>query len=48
MCEFLDRIEEKGKMKTLISLVQDRLLNVEEAAKRAGMSVEEFKKQLNN
>ena len=38
----------KGKMKTLISLVQDGLLNVEEAAKRAGMSVEEFKKQLNN
>lgn len=52
MCEYLDRIiaegETKGKMKTLISLVQDGLLNVEEAAKRAGMSVEEFKKQLNN
>ena len=51
MCEYLDRIiaegETKGKMKTLISLVQDGLLNVEEAAKRAGMSVEEFKKLCN-
>lgn len=52
MCEYLDRIIAEGKaegaLETLISLVQDGLLNVEEAAKRSGMSVEEFKKQFNN
>ena len=36
-----------GKMKTLCELVKDNLLSLEEAAKRADMTVEEFEKELN-
>lgn len=52
MCNLSDLIEEKGiekgieqgRLNTLISLVQDGLLPVEEAAKRSEMTVEDFKK----
>ena len=52
MCNLSDLIEEKGiqqgieqgRLTTLISLVQDGLLPVEEAAKRAELTVEDFKK----
>ena len=52
MCNYSDLIEEKGiekgieqgRLITLIALVQDGLLPVEEAAKRAEMTVEDFKK----
>ncbi len=50
MCNYSDLIEEKGiekgieqgKLTTLIALVQDDLLSVEEAAKRADMTVEDL------
>ena len=35
-----------GKIETLCDLVTDNLLSVEEAAKRADMTVEEFEKEL--
>ena len=35
---------EKGQRKILISLVRDGVITVEEAAKRAGLSVAEFQK----
>lgn len=48
MCNLSDLIEEKGieqgRLNTLIALVQDGLLSVEEATKRAEMTVEDFKK----
>ena len=59
MCEVLDRVEargiEKGRMEgrqegiinILISLVNDGILSVYEAALRADMSVEDFKKYIN-
>ena len=59
MCEVLDRVEargiEKGRMEgrqegiinILISLVNDGVLSVYEAALRADMSVEDFKKYIN-
>ena len=37
---------EVGKFETLCELVKDGLLSIEEAAKRADMEVEEFKKEL--
>ena len=48
MCNLSDLIEERGiekgleqgKQSTLIALVQDGLISVEEAAKRADMTVE--------
>ena len=55
MCTVLDEIEtrgiekgieqgiEKGRDNTLISLVHDGLLNIEIAADRAGVSIDEFK-----
>ena len=50
MCKVLDEIEcngiETGRDNTLYSLVHDGLLDVNEAAKRAGKSVKEFKKGL--
>ena len=52
MCEVLDRVEAKGReegikegtVNILISLVKDGILSISDAAKRAGMSVAEFKK----
>ena len=58
MCEYLDRIiaegEAKGRaegraegtLETLISLVQDGLLSLEEATGRANISEEEFRKKM--
>ncbi len=60
MCNLSDLIEErgiekgikqgieKGKLTTLIALVQDGLLSIEEAAKRAGMTVEDMQKLIIN
>ena len=53
MCEILDEIEEKGRMEgrklgileVLSGLVNDGLLSITEAAKRAGMSVPKFKEE---
>ena len=46
MCDFVDKLEAEGEakgiLKTLVSLVKDGILTLSEAAKRAGMSVEEF------
>lgn len=39
--------EKKGALKTLISLVQDKLITIGEAAKRAGMSEVEFAGMMN-
>ena len=59
MCEVLDRVEARGIAKgreegikegtvnVLISLVKDGILSISDAAKRAGMSVAEFKKYTN-
>lgn len=54
MCEVLDRVEargvERGRLEgavtTLVSLVKDGILSIEDAAKRANMSVEVFKKYI--
>ena len=58
MCEVLDRVEargiEKGRLEgrqegtinTLISLVKDGILSLDEAATRAGMSAKDFKKYI--
>ena len=58
MCEVLDRVEargiEKGRLEgrqegtinTLISLVKDGILSLDEAAIRAGMSAKDFKKYI--
>ena len=58
MCEVLDRVEargiEKGRLEgrqegtinTLISLVKDGILSLDEAAIRAGMSAKDFKKHI--
>lgn len=46
MCNLSDAIEEKGvtkgKLQTLVSLVRDHILTNEQAAERAGISLEEF------
>ena len=40
----LDRAGESGIVSTLVSLVKDGILSVDEAAKRAKMSVDKFEK----
>ena len=51
MCNLSDGVEQKGIEKgivlTLCSLVRDNLITIEEAAKRANMTVEEFESELN-
>ena len=42
--EGIEKGIEKGQRKILISLVRDGVITVEEAAKRAGLSVAEFQK----
>lgn len=50
MCKAVMEIKEEGikegVLDTLISLVQDELLDINEAAKRANMSVEKFKEEI--
>ena len=58
MCEVLDRVEargiekgieqgiKRGTLNTLISLVKDGILSLDEAAIRAGMSAKDFKKYI--
>ena len=58
MCEVLDRVEargiekgieqgiKRGTINTLISLVKDGILSIDEASERAGVSVEDFKKYI--
>jgi len=50
MCEVLDRAEnrgiQKGILETLISLVKDGILTIEEAASRANMAPEDFQKKM--
>lgn len=36
----------KGKKEAFFELVKDNLLSIEEAAKRVGMTIEEFQKEL--
>ena len=38
----------EGKENTILELVRDGLLSIEEAAKRLGVDVEELKEKLNN
>lgn len=47
MCNLADGIEAKAKLEELISLVNEGLLDKEVAAKRVGMSLEEFEELLN-
>lgn len=47
MCNLSDGVEQRGKILILCELVQDNLITIEEAAKRANMTVEEFKEELN-
>ena len=46
MCEAIEGIRndgfKEGVLKTLMSLVQDGILTIADAAKRAGMTVSEF------
>ena len=58
MCEVLDRVEargiekgieqgiKRGTLNTLISLVKDGILSLDEAATRADMSAKDFKKYI--
>ena len=54
MCEVLDRVEARGRkegikegtVNTLISLVNDGILSIADAAKRADMSEESFRRYL--
>ena len=54
MCEILDRVEARGReegikegtVNTLISLVNDGILSIVDAAKRADMSEESFRRYL--
>ena len=54
MCEVLDRVEARGReegikegtVNILISLVKDGILSISDAAKRAGMSEESFRRYL--
>ena len=54
VCEVLDRVEAKGReegikegtVNTLISLVNDGILSIADAAKRANMSEESFRRYL--
>ena len=54
MCEVLDRVEARGReegikegtVNILISLVNDGILSIEDAAKRADMSEESFRRYL--
>lgn len=50
MCKAVVEIKEEGikegVLDTLISLVKDELLDINEAAKRANMSVEKFKEEI--
>ena len=50
MCEVLDKVEARGRkegvISVLISLVNDGILSISEAAKRADMSEESFKEYL--
>ena len=54
MCEVLDRAEnrgiqkgiQQGIMETLVSLVRDGILTIEEAASRANMAPEDFQKKM--
>ena len=52
MCKAVEEIkaksETKGTLDTLISLVRDGLLDIEEAAKRANMSLEAFEKMVSS
>ena len=51
MCQAIEEMVEDGKkegrLEILMSLVQDGLLNVTEAAKRANMTLDEFEKSMN-
>ena len=51
MCNLSDGVEqkgiEKGKMSTLCDLVRDTLITIEETAKRADMTIDEFEIELN-
>lgn len=53
MCNLSDLVEEEardieeGKITTLVGLVADKILSVDEAAKRAGMAKKDFLKYLN-
>lgn len=51
MCEVAQHLiregREEGAMEVLCDLVRDNLLSIEEAAKRAGMTIEEFENKIN-
>lgn len=46
VCRAVEELETIGKAKALASLVIDNVISKEEAAERAGMSIEEFEKFL--
>ena len=46
MCRAVEELETIGKAKALASLVIDNVISKEEAAERAGMSIEEFEEFL--
>jgi hypothetical protein len=48
MADDLKKAELKGKNNILIELVHDGLLDANDAAKRANMSLKEFNKKLND
>ena len=56
MCKAVEEIkaksiaegETKGTLDTLISLVRDGLLDIEEAAKRANMQLKDFEEKVNS
>ena len=46
--EGIEEGEKKGKIETLVGLVKDKILSLQEAAARIGMSVENFEKEAKN
>ena len=40
--------EKRGKIETLIGLVKDKIISLQEAASRMGMTVEKFEKEARN
>ncbi len=45
--DMIDESKQEGKLITLIDLVRDNSLNIEKAAAKANMTVEQFEKIMN-
>ncbi len=46
MCEVLDKVENRGKLKLLSDLIKDGILSLQQAAEKMGMTESKFKTAL--